>query len=177
MSSSEKKIGLIPKVVVASRMGPSEYALLITDKRSIFILEKSSKAGLAGSVGGVVGAAIAQAAATRKTFDYANESIDNFAINPKNIVVPHDSLQSFRLKKAFLNPVYRMRIEYQHEKGKSKKLKTLLYPPSEHFKQRKQEGVGRKQIHYDYMSKVLDVYKQALSPARYETVIGSTYTK
>ena len=58
MSSSEKKIGLIPKVVVASRMGPSEYALLITDKRSIFILEKSSKAGLAGAVGGVVGAGL-----------------------------------------------------------------------------------------------------------------------
>ena len=36
--------------------------------------------------------------------------------------------------------------------------------------------VGRKQIHYDYMSKVLDVYKQALSPPRYETVIGSAYT-
>ncbi len=174
MSSSEKKIGLIPKIVVASRMGPSEYALLITDKRSIFILEKSSKAGLAGAVGGVIGAAIAQAAATRKTFDYANESIDNLAINPKNIVVPHDSLQSFRLrKKAFLNPVFRMQIEYQYENGKSKKLKTLLSPPSEHLKQRKQEGVGRKQIHYDYMSKVLEAYKQALSPPRYETVIGS----
>src|SRR2546422_531770 len=97
MSSSEKKIGLIPKVVVASRMGPSEYALLITDKRSIFILEKSSKAGLAGAVGGVVGAAIAQAATTRKAFDYANESIDNFAINQNNIVVPHESLNRYFL--------------------------------------------------------------------------------
>jgi hypothetical protein len=67
---AEKKVGLIPRVIVASRMGPKEYALLVTDRRSILVLEKDSKAGLGAALGGSIGAAIAQAAANRKSFDY-----------------------------------------------------------------------------------------------------------
>jgi len=172
-SSAEKRIALIPRVIVATRMGPSEYALLVTDRRSILVLEKSSKAGLAGAVGGAIGAAIAQAAATRKSFDYENENLESFAINPKNLVIPHDSLEMIQMKKAFLNPVYRMKLRYQAPNNKSKKINAFLRPPGEHVKQKKQEGGKGKQIHYDYAKKVQDVYKQALSPPRYESVVSS----
>jgi len=77
------------------------------------------------------------------------------------------------LKKAFLGPVFRMEVKYQALNNKRKKIKAFLNPPGEHVKQKKQEGSGRKQIHYDYAKKVHDVYKQALSPPRYETVVSS----
>ena len=68
-SPAEKRIALIPRVVVQGKMGLNEYALLVTDKRSILVLEKGSKSGIAGALGGAVGAAIANAAASRKSFD------------------------------------------------------------------------------------------------------------
>src|SRR3989442_10039312 len=117
-SQAEKRIALIRRIVVQGKMGLNEYALLVTDKRSILDLEKGSKSGIAGALGGAVGAAIANAAATRKTFDYENENLESFAINPKNLVIPHDSLEMIQMKKAFLNPVYRMKLRYQAPNNK-----------------------------------------------------------
>ena len=171
-SPAEKRIALIPRVVVQGKMGLNEYALLVTDKRSILVLEKGSKSGIAGALGGAVGAAIANAAATRKSFDYENENPESFAINPKNIVIPHDALELIKMKKAMLNPTYRMDLRYQIP-NKSKKIKAFLSPPGEHVKQKKQEGTGRKQIHFDYAKKVHDVYKQVLSPSRYDAVMST----
>ena len=104
-------------------MGLNEYALLVTDKRSILVLEKGSKSGIAGALGGAVGAAIANAAASRKSFDYETENPESFAINPKNVVIPHDSLELIQLKKAFLGPVFRMEVKYQAADNKRKKIK------------------------------------------------------
>src|SRR5205807_4925447 len=103
-SPAEKRIALIPRVVVQGKMGLNEYALLVTDKRSILVLEKGSKSGIAGALGGAVGAAIANAAASRKSFDYETENPESFAINPKNVVIPHDSLdrKSTRLNSSHL---------------------------------------------------------------------------
>ena len=171
-SQAEKKIGLIPRIIVPGRMGLNEYALLVTDKRSILIHEKGSASNIAGALGGSIGAAIASAAATRKSFDYENENPDSFALNPKNIVIPHDSLDMIWMKKALLNPVYRVRVKYRTSSGKDKKVKGFLRPPGEHVKQRKQQGTGKKQIHYDYAKKVQDVYRQALSPPKFQAVIN-----
>jgi hypothetical protein len=172
-NQAERRIALIPRIVVQGKWGPEEYALLVTDKRSILVLEKGSKTGIAGALGGAVGAAIASAASSRKSFDYKNENPESFAINPKNKVIPHDSLLSIQLKKGFLGPVIRMEVKYQDQKMKGKTIKALLSPPGEHLKQKKNEGGEKKQIYYDYAKKVDDVYKQALSPPRYGTVMSS----
>ncbi len=171
-SIAEKKVALIPRVVLSGRMGMNEYALLVTDKQSVLVLEKSSKAGMAGAFGGVIAATIAEAAATRKTFDYEKESVEDLVRNPKNLAIPHEALETVKMKKLFLGPVYRMDVKYQAG-TKRKKLKAFLRPPVEHAKQRKSEGVGRKQIHYDYAKKVQDVYRQVLSPPRFESVMSS----
>ena len=143
-------------------MGPKEYAAIITDKRSIFILEKSSKAGIAGALGGGIAAAIAQAAATRRTADYEQGDLGAFAADPKNMVIPHEALERIQVKKNFLGPIYRLNIQFKTIEEKSKKVKGHLTPPSEHTKQKKQEGLGRKQIHYGYAKKVQELYQRAL---------------
>ena len=172
MSSVEKKVGLIPRIVIRGRMGPNEYALLVTDKQSILVLEKGSKSGIARALGGTVAAVIADAAATRKTFDYEKESVEDLVRNPKNMAIPHDALEVMKIKKALLGPVHRMEVKYQAG-TKRKKVKAFLLPPGEHTKQRKREGAGRGEIHYDYAKKVQDVYRQVLSPPRFESVMSS----
>lgn len=161
---SEKKVGLIPKVVVPGRMGPKEYAFLITDRRTILVLEKSSKAGLAGAIGGGIAAAVAQAAASRRTFDYEQAQPDTLASDAKNMWIPHNALQRLEVKKAFLGPTYRFNIQYKTNEGKNKKLKGQLIPPSELVKERKREGAGKKTIYQDYARKVQEVYQKALPP-------------
>jgi hypothetical protein len=172
-ASDERKIALIPKVVVTSRMGPKEYALLVTNARSILVLEKDSKAGLAGMAGGVIGSAIAQAAATRKTFDYEKGDLQWFAANPKNLIIPHQAMEKIKMKKAFLNPVYRMQVHYRTAVNDRKKINAFLRPPGELVSQQKAQGLGRGQIHLDYARKVQEVYRQVLSPPHFETVMSS----
>lgn len=73
----EKRVGLIPRITIISSLGPKEYATLVTDKRSIFILESSSKAGLGGILGGAIGAAVAKAATSQRTYDYEQADPDS----------------------------------------------------------------------------------------------------
>ena len=159
---NEKKVGLIPRIIVPGGLGPKEYAVLITDKRSIFILEVSSKAGVAGVLGGAIGAAVAQAATTKRTFDYEQSDPDVLATDPKNFVVPHESLERIELKKAMLGPVYRLNLEYRVQDGKGKRVKSQLVPPSQLIRQKKQEGVGRGVLYLDYAKKVQELYQRAL---------------
>lgn len=154
-------------------MGPKEYAMLVTDRRSILVLEKDSKAGLGHALGGVIGAAVANAVATRKSFDYEHQDLEVFAANPKNLSIPHLALHSIKMKKALLNPVYRMQVQFQMGGEKRKKMKAFLSPPGELVKQKKQQGLGKKQIHHEYAKKVQDVFKQVLSPPSFETVMVS----
>ena len=160
----EKKVGLIPRITVQGSLGPKEYAVLVTDKRSIFVLESSSKAGIAGAIGGAIGAAVAQAATSRRTFDYEHSEPDVLATDPKNLVVPHQSLEKIEVKKGMIGPIYRFKIEYRSQEGKGKKVKGQLVPPPELWRQRKKEGVPGKVVHHDYANKIQEVYQRALPP-------------
>ncbi|TLY38815.1 MAG: hypothetical protein E6K61_11095, partial [Nitrospirae bacterium] len=98
-------MGLIPRLFVQGKWGPKEYALLVTDKRSILVLEKESKAGIGGALGGAAGALIAGAAAKSRSFDYAQADPQSLAIDSKNLTISHESLQGIRMKKRFIGPV------------------------------------------------------------------------
>ncbi len=154
-------------------MGPKEYALLVTDKRSILVLEKESKAGIAGALGGAAGVLIAQGLAKERSFDYTQADPQSLSMDSKNLTISHDVLQGLRMKKALIGPLFRFELQYKTTDGKDKKLKGQLAPPGAHVKQRKQEGRGKKQIYYDYAKSVQDVYRNALSPPRFESVMAS----
>jgi len=172
-ATGEKKIGLVPKLIVLGTMGPKEYALLVTDHRSILVLEKESKAGIAGALGGAAGALIAQGLAKERSFDYNQADVQSLALDSKNLTIPHEAIQVLQLKKALIGPIFRFELKYRNAEGKDKKLKGQLAPPGAHVKQRKQEGRSKKQIYYDYAKSVQDLYRSALSPVRFESVMAS----
>jgi len=172
-SFDERKVGLIPRLVVAGKWGPKEYAILVTDKRTILVLEKESKSGIGGALGGAAGALIASAADRNRSFDYGQADPQSLATDPKNLTITHETLQRLLTKKRFIGPVYKLELHYHSNEGKGKKLKGFLMPPGVHVKQRKQEGIGRGQIYADYAKKLQEVYRNALSPPRFETVMGS----
>ncbi len=168
----EKKVGLIPRITVQGSLGPKDYAVLVTDRRSIFVLESSSKAGIAGAIGGVIGAAVAQAATSRRTFDYERSEPDVLATDPKNFVISHQFLEKIEMKKGMIGPIYRFNIEYKTQEGKGKKVKGQLVPPNELWRQRKQEGVPGRVVYHDYASKVQEVYQRALPATASATIVN-----
>ncbi|HET7404482.1 MAG TPA: hypothetical protein VFJ63_00015 [Candidatus Bathyarchaeia archaeon] len=171
MISNERKIGLIPRLYVQGKWGPQEFAILVTDQRTILVLEKESKAGIGGALGGAAGALIAGAAQKSRSFDYEQLDPQSLAMDKKNVTVPHDVVQSIQTKKGFIGPVYRLEYRYQTIEGKSKKVKGQLVPPDAHRKQRKEQGADRKTIHYDYAKRAQDVYRSAMSPPRFQSVM------
>ena len=159
----ETKVALIPNIVLQGAMGPKQYGLLLTDRRSIFVLESAAKVGLGAVLGGVVGAAIAQAAATRERVDYERASLPVLVSNPKNVIVPHDSIQSLGLRWKLGS--YRLRIEYVREDGKEKKLEALVVPPAEQIRENKARGLPAKMGLMAYAERVKLAYQRALPSA------------
>jgi hypothetical protein len=157
----EKKVGLIPRLVLQGKLGPKEYAVLVTDKRSIFVQEISSKAGL-GAAFGVVGAVAASAATSRRTFDYEKEDPDLLATDPKNFVILHHALERLEMKKGMIGPIVRFNVEYRTADRKNKTVKGQLPPPITLWKQKKQEGERKEVTCLDYAKSVQDVYQRAL---------------
>jgi hypothetical protein len=170
-SLGERKVALIPRLVVPGKWGPKEYAIFVTDKRSILVLEKESKTGLGGALGGAAGALIASAADKSRSFDYNQMEPQALVADPKNLTITHERVQRIQIKKRFIGPVHRLEIHYQSEDGKSKKVKGFLIPPGAHMKRRKQEGTGRGQIYADYAQSMKDVYKNALSAPHFASIM------
>src|SRR5207253_10413350 len=99
MFATEKKIGLIPRLWVQGKWGPQEWALFVTDQRTVLVLEKSSKAGLGGAFG-AVGAAVSAAATSKaRGFGYSQMDVYALASDPKQMVIPHNVLRRVRMQK------------------------------------------------------------------------------
>lgn len=156
----ERKIAVVPHVVVTGALGPKEYGILLTDERAIFVLESASKTGLGAALGGAVGAAIAGGLATRKYVDYGQEDPERLANDPDNIVVPHSSIQSLQLKKTLGSHV--LRLEYVRADGKSKKIAAQVVPSVDLFRRGKQTGIRPKEVSADYARRVQEAFRQAL---------------
>ncbi len=158
----ENAAGLIPRVILQRLLGPKEYALLVTDRRSIFVHEVVSETGTGRVLGEAIGAAVVQAPTSGRTSAYEQPDPDILATDPKNFVIPHEWLERIEMKKSIMGPLYRFNIEYMTRSGKVKKVKGRLVPPAEMSRRRKQEGTERMMLYHDYARKFQEVYDRAL---------------
>ncbi len=165
---TERKVAVVPHVVVSGALGPREYGILLTDERTIFVLESASKAGLGAVLGGVVGAAVAGGLATRTYVDYEHEDPERLASQEDNIAVPHRALQSLQIKKTLGSHVLRM--EYVRPDGKAKKIAAQIVPTQDLFRQGRSTGLKPKEVSADYARKVQEAFRQALPPNMAATV-------
>jgi len=159
----ERKVALIPRVVVSGAMGPKEYGLVLTDRRAIFVLESASKAALGAALGGAIGAAIAQGAAERRWVDYDRASPDELAREPKNLVVPYEALEEVRLKRRFGST--KLQLAFLTPERKRKKVDGVLMPPDEWMRSRKASGVRPKEAVAEYARTAQVALQNALPPA------------
>jgi hypothetical protein len=175
LSANEKKIGLIPRIWVQGKWGPQDWAVFVTDQRTILVLEKSSKAGLGGAFG-AVGAAIAAAASSgRRDFDYSQVDANALAADPKNMVIPHESLRGIRMKKKMIGASYELELQYQNPEGKNKDFKGALLPPDIVVQNRKAQGEDKDQIFSDYTRNAVSLFQNALSAPRFQSMFSGPH--
>jgi len=155
----DNRIALVPRVMMKGAMGPKDYGLLITDRRSIFVLEKASKAALIGAIGDAL-------LSDKKTVDYANEDIESLASDERNKVVPHEAIQKLHLKKGFssytMSNSYTLLVDYADAAGKSRSVKAFLTPPNEFLALKKKEGLDKKTAIEEYARSARKAFEQAL---------------
>lgn len=156
---TDRRIALIPKVMMKGAMGPKDYGLLITDRRSIFVLEKSSKAAVLGVLGDAL-------LSDKKSIDYGSEDIEKLASDEHNVVVPHEDIQKLHLKKGFssytMSNAYTLLVDYTDTTGKAKSVKAFLTPPNEFLSLKKKEGVDKKLATEEYARSTKKAFEQAL---------------
>ncbi len=148
---------------MSGALGPKEYGLLLTDQRLIFVLEKASKAGVAAALGGVIGAAIAEAATQKREYVYADADPGTLARDEKNITVQNTSIQKLRMKRT-MGGAYQMTVEYASDDGKARKLNGFLHPPQDMLAAKKAGGARTKVVLEEYAMKSQEALKLAVPP-------------
>jgi len=142
--SEEKIAGLIPRIVVRNALVTREYALMVTDTRSIFILQ--STVGSVRSGGALT--------SSHGLPPYQQMDPELCATDPKNFVVPHASLEKLQVRRAGSDAPYRFRMEYTTTEGKATKVEGQLVPPI--------PMDSRSLSNRDYAQNLREVYQRAL---------------
>jgi len=156
----ENKVGLAPRVMAQGATGPKEYGLLVTDRRTIFVLELKSNAAIGGILGGAIGAVIASATDTRTSINYELADPGLLATMKGSVAIPHESLEHMRFKPGF--GANKLQVKYRTSEGKTKKMEVMLTPPIDYVKERKAQGKKGKEAMADYMNDVQNLFRKAL---------------
>lgn len=157
----ERKIGVVSGAHMAGALGPKQFGLLLTDLRSIFVLEMVNRAVVGAALGGVVGGLVASALATRRNIDYERSDPALLAGRKGSIVIDHSSIRRIRIKKKLLDIQFVLTIEYAAG-GKSRKLRATLVPSSRNIIP---SGMAGKDVYCFLTLSVQDSYRGILPGA------------
>src|SRR5258708_3962111 len=89
---AEKRLSLIHRVIVPDKESPKEYAILVTDRRSIFIRQEQTRSNfvLRGEMG--YGTALITDVVPKILENYAQTPLESLESNSDNITIPHDAV-------------------------------------------------------------------------------------
>ena len=181
--TTETRLALIHRVIVPDEEYPKEYAILVTDRQSIFIRQKSTRGNFWLRREMSYGTALVTDVAPKTLEDYEQTSLDSLTADPANLVVPHQLAISLRLKKEeqklhkydfFVRLTMRMQKEvfqvydfelvYRQSPNSETMMKFYMVPLGAYFKPRRQTQT-RETILREYATDALEIFQKVL-PAK-----------
>jgi hypothetical protein len=180
-SLPEKRIALIHRVILPDKEYPKEYAILVTDTRSIFIrLERArSTYWLRGEM--KFGTALVTDVIPKTLEDYEHISLESLTANNANFTVPHENVTSlvlrreepeFRAREFFVwltmrrqghrFQVYDFEMNYRQSSNTETVIKFYMVPLGAYFKPRRQTQT-RETILREYATDALGIFQKVLS--------------
>jgi hypothetical protein len=179
-TSPERKLALIHRVIVPDTDYPKEYAVLVTDRRSVFIRQKKTRSSFVLRGEMRYGTALVTDVRPKTLEDYEETNIESLAADASNIVVPHDTVTSLVMTKG--NPKFRLQdlwvwltmkrqghefrvydfeMSYADGANQENRIRFYAVPLGVYFKPRRQTQ-NREMILRDYALDVLQTFRKVL---------------
>jgi hypothetical protein len=179
-TAPERKMALVHRVIMPDKDYPKEYAILVTDRRSIFIRQKKTRSSFVLRGEMRYGTALVTDVQPKTLEDYENTSLESLAADASNIAVPHDAVISlvmtkgepnFRLQDVFIwltmrrqghkFHVYDFEMNYRDSVSQETKIRFYMVPLGMYFKPRRQTQT-RETILREYAMDALQIFEKVL---------------
>jgi hypothetical protein len=167
-------------VIVPDTDYPKEYAVLVTDHRSIFIRQKKTRSSFVLRGEMRYGTALVTDVQPKTLEDYEGTNLESLALDASNIAIPHGSVISlamtegepeFRLQDLFVwmtmrrqghkFHVYDFEMSYTDSSNQETKIKFCAVPLGAYFKPRRHTQT-RETILRDYAMDALQIFRKVL---------------
>ncbi len=176
----ERRLAIIHRVIVPDKDYPKEYAVLVTDRRSVFIRQKKTRSSfiLRGEMR--YGTALVTDVQPKTLEDYEGTNIESLVSDASNLAIPHDSVTSivmtegepkFRLQDLWVwltmrrqgqkFYVYDFEMSYVDGGSQESRIRFYAVPLGVYFKPRRQTQT-RETISRDYALDALQIFRTVL---------------
>src|SRR5437879_5773555 len=179
-AAPERKVVVVHRVIMPDKDYPKEYALLVTDRRSIFIRQEKTRSSFVLRGEMRYGTAMVTDVQPKTLEDYEHTSLVSLAADASNIAVPHDAVVSlvmtkgepeFRLRDFFIwltmrrqghkFHVYDFEMNYRGKANLETGIRFYMVPLGVYFKPRR-ETQTRQAILRDYAVDALQIFRGVL---------------
>jgi hypothetical protein len=175
----EERLALIHRVLIADKEYPAEYAILVTETRSIFIRQPKTRNGWTLRQEMRFGTALVTDVEQKALEDYEDTSLETLATDRNNLSIPHGSVASLEMRadtperrrrdffvwwvmnrQKEIFQVYSFALEYRTDQNTAI-LKFYAVPIGVYFKPRRMSQT-RETILREYAADILDTYRTVL---------------
>jgi len=176
----ERRLALIHRVIAPDKEYPKEYAILVTDRRSIFIRQEKTRSSFVLRGEMRYGTALVTDVKPKTLEDYEQTSLGSLRAESGGFTVPHDSVTSlvmrreaprFRVLDFFIwltmrrqgeiFQVYDFAMNYRQSPNREAGIRFYAVPLGAYFKPRRQTSI-RETILREYAMGVLETFQQVL---------------
>jgi len=180
METPEKRVAIIHRVIIPDEDFPKEYAVLVTDRRSVLIRQRKNRSTFVLRGEMRYGTALVTDVVPKTLEDYEKTTLESLASDPENLTIPHSSVLSLVLKKDIpkfrlrdtliwltmrrqgeIFQVYSFEITYLKNQNEQRKVQMYMVPLGAYFKPRRQTQT-RETILREYALEGIRSYQQVL---------------
>jgi len=176
----ERRLALIHRVIVPDKDYPKEYAILVTDRRSIFIRQKKTRRSFVLRYEMRIGTALVTDVIPKTLEDYEQTSLESLTADDANLTVPHEAVISLAMraeehehrKRDFflwltmrrqeeIFQVYNFEMKYRPGPDQDAMIKFYMVPLGVYFKPRRQTQ-NRETVLREYAADKLEIFRTVL---------------
>ena len=180
---SETRLALIHRVIVTDEDYPKEYAILVTDRRSIFIRQKKTRSSFVLRYEMRIGTALVTDLTPKTLEDYEQTSLEALTADDANLTIPHEAVISLVLnadepehrrrdfflwltmkRQGEIFQVYNFEMNYRLGSNQDAKVVFYLVPLGAYFKPRRQ-NLNRETVLRQYAADGLEIFQRVM-PAK-----------
>jgi len=178
----ERRLALVHRVIVPDKEYPKEYAILVTDRRSVFIRQRKTRRSFVLRYEMRIGTALVTDVIPKTLDDFEQTSVESLMADDSNLTVPHEAVVSLAMRaeeherrrhdfflwlvmrrQGEVFQVYDFEMKYRLGPHQDATVKFYMVPLGVYFKPRRQTQ-SRETILREYAADALEIFQKVLPP-------------